>query len=203
MNLLKAMGMKIVLASHNKGKIKEFNNVFESIDLISASTLNISDVPETGLTYIENAIIKARHCAKNCNHPCLADDSGLEVDALGLDPGVFSARYAGEEKNFQANIDKVLSNLNDTPEPSRTARFRCVLVLMRGANDPSPIIAEGTWEGMILQHPRGELGFGYDPIFWCPEYQCSAAEIPEIQKNTISHRAKAILKMSKHLKLLT
>ncbi|HJN37867.1 MAG TPA: RdgB/HAM1 family non-canonical purine NTP pyrophosphatase [Gammaproteobacteria bacterium] len=193
--------MKIILASHNPGKIKEFNNAFKNINLISASTLNIGDVPETGLTYVENAIIKARHCAKHCNHPCIADDSGLEVDALGLEPGVFSARYAGEEKNNQNNINKMLTQLQGISKDQRTARFRCVLVFMRNAQDPSPIITEGTWNGFILEQPYGEHGFGYDPIFWSPENKCSAAEITPEEKSRISHRAQAISLMAERLNL--
>ncbi len=188
------MKQQIVLASGNKGKIAEIQAILQqqSIDVISQSHFNVTEVDETGTTFIENAIIKARHAAKISQLPAIADDSGLEVDALNGKPGVHSARYAGLPSNDQNNTDKLLRALANTPESQRSARFHCVMVFMAHENDPSPLIAHGVWEGRIALKKSGNNGFGYDPVFYIPELNSmSAALEPEI-KNTLSHRAQAL-----------
>ena len=180
---------ELVLASHNESKIKEFSGMFKHFKVISSKALGFDDVEETGLTYVENAIIKARYCSKLSQKPCLADDSGLEIDALNQEPGVLSARYSGKDKNSSANIQKVLDRLQGVPLSKRQGRFRCVLVWMRHAVDPAPIIVEGVWEGFIALEASGQKGFGYDPVFWCPAQNKMAAELPLELKNTLSHRA--------------
>ena len=192
---------KIVLASSNQGKLAEFKIMLadSGLNIIPQSEFNISDADETGLTFVENAILKARHASQACGLPALADDSGLEVDALDGAPGVFSARYAQEHGNFKANIEKVLSELKDVPEAKRTARFQCVLAYLLHPRDPSPIISQGTWQGRILFEPTGTQGFGYDPIFYVPTHDCSAAELPEAEKNRISHRHMALEKLLGYL----
>lgn len=186
--------MTIVIASDNAGKVKELKTILEAenIEVALQSQFEVKSVPETGLTFVENAIIKARNCCEQTGMSAIADDSGLEVDALDGRPGVYSARYAGEPANDTNNIKKLLLELRDVPEEKRTARFQCVMVFLRSIFDPSPLICQGTWEGGIVFEPRGKKGFGYDPIFWVLEYNCTAAELlPEI-KNKISHRAKAL-----------
>jgi len=185
---------KIVLASNNQGKIKEINAMLAktSFKVVAQSVYAIWDIEETGLTFVENAIIKARHACLHSGLPAIADDSGLEVDYLQGEPGIYSARYAGVEKNDQANLEKLLHKLEGVPEAERTARFRCVIVYMRSAGDPAPLICQGTWEGRIAFEAKGENGFGYDPIFYVPDQQCHAAELTSDVKNNISHRAKAL-----------
>jgi XTP/dITP diphosphohydrolase len=185
---------KIVLASGNAGKVREINELFSSsgIEVIPQSEYDVPDVPETGTTFVENAIIKARHAAELTGLPAIADDSGIEVDILDHRPGVYSARYAGEHASDYDNNSKMLAELKGLPDPERTARYHCVLVFMRSATDPAPIITQGSWEGSILQEPRGEGGFGYDPIFFVPTHNCSGGELPLEVKNTISHRAHAL-----------
>lgn len=194
---------KIVLASNNSGKIKEIREMLQpfSINLISQSDFNISEIEETGLTYVENAIIKARHASKHSKLPALADDSGISVDALNGEPGVHSARYAGKNASNLEKIDKLLSALKDVPEEKRSASFHCVIALLKNEKDPAPIICHGTWKGKIAFSPKGEKGFGYDPIFHVPEYDCSAAELDLTIKNKISHRAKALNQFINLLKL--
>ncbi|CAH9019020.1 RdgB/HAM1 family non-canonical purine NTP pyrophosphatase [Candidatus Nitrosacidococcus sp. I8] len=184
----------LILASHNSGKIQEMSKILASLEvtLISQSELNITEPEETGLTFIENAIIKARHAARYGNMPAIADDSGLEVDALKGQPGIYSARYGGADSNKEKNIAKLLAELKGIPESQRSARYQCVIVYMKHWQDPTPLIFQGTWEGYILNAPQGIGGFGYDPIFYLPEYQCSAAELSEEQKNYLSHRGKAL-----------
>lgn len=191
--------MEVVLASNNAGKVAELNAFFRDSELsfVPQSAYQLASVEETGSTFVENAIIKARYAAQQTGKPALADDSGIEIDALGGAPGVISARYGGEHGNDALNIQKVLSELMDIPEAHRTARFHCVLALMRGPNDPNPIISQGIWEGRILFEPRGDKGFGYDPIFWVPTHHCSAAQLDAATKNTISHRARAIVELKK------
>lgn len=186
--------MKIVLASSNRGKIAEFNRIFKdlNIEVIPQSDLNISDVPETGSTFIENALIKARHAAKMSGLPALSDDSGLLVTALKNQPGIYSARYAGHHATGQDNIRKLLTELKDVPFEQRNAFFYCVLVLMANPDDPTPIIADGAWHGKILMAPQGEKGFGYDPIFFDESEKLSAAELKPHIKNQISHRGRAL-----------
>ncbi|MGI9212812.1 MAG: RdgB/HAM1 family non-canonical purine NTP pyrophosphatase [Methylococcaceae bacterium] len=195
----------IVLATHNSGKVAEFNDLLipYSFEVISLSRLSISSVEETGQTFVENAIIKARHAALFSGLPALADDSGLEVDVLQGSPGVHSARFAGLAATDQENINKLIDHLKGVEFASRSARFHCVLVFMRHADDPVPLIAEGRWEGFILEEPRGMNGFGYDPLFWIPHLGCSAAELSFEQKNLISHRSLAfqslLLKFQQYL----
>ena len=185
---------KIVLASNNKGKVREFGDMLSSLNMevIPQATFNIEDADETGLTFVENAIIKARHASAIAGLPAIADDSGLEVDALKGAPGIYSARYSGEGATDEKNLLKLLEALKDVPEEKRTARFQCVLVYMRHAEDPTPLICQGTWEGIISTEAHGENGFGYDPIFYVPTHNCSSAQLSADVKNTLSHRAQAL-----------
>ncbi|WP_209285826.1 RdgB/HAM1 family non-canonical purine NTP pyrophosphatase [Marinobacterium alkalitolerans] len=185
---------KIVLASGNRGKLKEFGEIFAplSIEVMPQSDFAVHDADETGLSFVENAILKARHAARITGLPALADDSGLEVDALNGAPGIYSARYAGEGCGDDENNAKLLQALAQVPENRRSARFQCVLVFMRHAEDPTPLICQGTWEGRILTEPRGHNGFGYDPLFWVPELDCASAELNPEQKQQYSHRGKAV-----------
>jgi len=190
---------KIVLASGNKGKIAEIQALLKTHPIVPQSHWQISEAEETGSTFVENAIIKARHAALHCQLPAIADDSGLVVDALEGAPGVISARYAGVGASDEENVLKLLAALQGVPDEQRTARFICVLVFMLHANDPFPIIAQGVWEGKILQQPIGENGFGYDPIFWLEGYGCSSAQLTSEQKNSLSHRGKALQKLTELL----
>ena len=192
----------IVLASSNKGKVREINQLLAALDITvrPQGEFNVEDAEETGLTFVENAILKARNAAQHTGLPAIADDSGLEVDALNGAPGIYSARYAGAGASDQANLEKLLADLHDVPETDRTARFRCVLVYMRHANDPTPLICQGTWEGHILTTPRGENGCGYDPVFFVPTHDCSSAELPADVKNSLSHRGQALRLLADALK---
>ncbi len=192
--------MQIVLASSNPGKIREIQEILTEYTILPQSAFCVQDAVETGKTFIENAIIKARNAAMYCNSPTLADDSGLVVDALNGAPGVISARYAGVGASDRDNLNKLLQELKNVPEALRTARFICVMVYMQHANDPCPIFAQGVWEGKILDQPMGENGFGYDPIFWVPELHCSSAELPPSVKNSLSHRGKALQVLSQNIK---
>ncbi len=193
---------KIVLASNNRGKVRELGEMLAALDMevVPQAEFNIEDADETGLTFVENAIIKARHAAELSGLPAIADDSGLEVDALNGAPGIYSARYAGPGADDEKNLVKLLDALKDVPEEKRTARFQCLLVYMRHAKDPTPIICQGTWEGMITTVPQGENGFGYDPVFYVPEHDCTSAELTPEQKNALSHRGKAIRQLVSVLK---
>lgn len=182
----------IVLASGNLGKIREIQAILQNENLLPQSQFNITEAAETGSTFVENAIIKARHAAAHCGLPAIADDSGLVIDALNGSPGVISARYAGAGASDQANLEKVLAELKDVPPEQRTARFICVMVFLKHANDPTPLIAQGTWEGRILNQSVGENGFGYDPIFWVDSHQCSSAQLSPDIKNSLSHRGQAL-----------
>ncbi|MCL9773556.1 XTP/dITP diphosphatase [Vibrio methylphosphonaticus] len=188
------MSTKIVLATGNQGKVREMADLLAEFgfEVHAQSEFNVSDVAETGTTFIENAIIKARHAAKETGLAAIADDSGLEVDYLDGAPGIYSARYSGEGATDATNIDKLLSELAEVPEPKRTARFHCVLVFMRHANDPTPIVCHGKWEGRILFERAGKQGFGYDPIFFVPEDNCASAELEPARKKQLSHRGKAL-----------
>jgi XTP/dITP diphosphohydrolase len=187
---------KIVLASGNQGKLREFSAMFTEhfsdagVELIPQTELGVSDADETGLSFVENAIIKARHACEVTGLPALADDSGIEVDALQGAPGIYSARYSND--GDQGNNAKLLKELTGVPEEKRTARFQCVLVYMRHAKDPTPQVFQGSWEGKILSEPSGSEGFGYDPVFFVPSEKCSAADLSKEQKNKISHRGQAI-----------
>ncbi len=192
----------IVLATGNKGKVKELAELLAAhhVSIIPQSEFEVPDVPETGTTFVENAIIKARHAAKITGLAAIADDSGLEVDALNGAPGVISARYSGENATDATNNAKLLSELSGVTSDKRTARFHCVLVYMRHADDPTPIICHGVWEGSILSAAQGEHGFGYDPLFWVEQYQKSSAELPRDIKNQLSHRGKALAKLVEYFK---
>ena len=185
---------KIVLASGNSGKVREINKLFadSGIEIVPQSDYDVPEVAETGTTFVENAIIKARHAAQITGLPAIADDSGIEVDALDSRPGVYSARYAGDHATDSENNSKMLAELKGLANSERTARYQCVLVFMRSATDPVPIITQGSWEGYILQEARGDGGFGYDPIFFVPTHNCSGGELALDVKNTISHRAQAL-----------
>ena len=190
----------IVLASGNSGKIKEIQAILADHSIVPQSAFNVVDVEETGSTFVENAILKARNAALHCELPAIADDSGLVVDTLNGAPGVISARYAGIGASDQDNLDKLLRELEGVPEELRTARFICVMVFMEHANDPCPVIAQGVWEGRILDHAVGENGFGYDPVFWVPEQNCASAELPAEVKNSLSHRGKALKSLTALIK---
>ena len=193
---------KIVLASGNAGKVREINKLFAGcgIEVVPQSDFGVPEVPETGTTFVENAIIKARHAAEFTGLPAISDDSGIEVDALDARPGVYSARYAGEKASDIDNNNKMLEELNGVPEEDRTARYWCVLAFMRHHNDPVPIITQGSWEGRILEAPLGDGGFGYDPIFYVPTHNCSSGQLTMEEKNKISHRAIALQGMLEEFK---
>lgn len=188
------MTQRIVLASNNQGKVREIGQLLagQDMEVLPQSAFDIPEIEETGLTFVENAILKARNAAALSGLPAIADDSGLEVDALKGAPGIYSARFAGPNATDADNNRKMLAELEKMPEKERTARFQCLMVYMRHGKDPVPIICQGTWEGRILREPQGENGFGYDPLFFVPEKNCSAAELPAEMKNAMSHRGKAL-----------
>jgi XTP/dITP diphosphohydrolase len=188
------MNRTVVLASDNVGKLREINQLLASLEfaVVPQARFQVPAAAETGLTFVENALLKARNAAQHSGHAAIADDSGLEVDALGGAPGVRSARYAGIGASDAANLRKVLTELRDVPDEKRGARFQCVMVYVCTADDPTPIVAHGTWEGRLLFEPVGSNGFGYDPIFFVPGHGCSSAQLaPEI-KNRLSHRGQAL-----------
>lgn len=195
--------MKIVFASGNAGKLKELQTALEPFDItiLPQASLGVTDIAETGLTFVENAILKARHASQQTGLPAIADDSGLEVDALQGAPGIYSARYAGDKANAKDNINKLLQALVSVPEQQRQANFYCVLVFLAHANDPTPLICEGIWRGVITKQPSGENGFGYDPVFFDPRENCCAAELPLAKKNTISHRGQALQQLINKLNI--
>lgn len=196
------MARKLVIASNNKGKIAELTDLLAPLGLqpVAQGELGVSEAEEPAVTFVENAIIKARHAARATGLPALADDSGLAVDALDGRPGVRSARFAGEEATDNDNVEALLAALKDTPEAERSAQFHCVLVYLRHADDPTPIICHGRWPGRILAEPRGQGGFGYDPVFLVPEHGCSAAELTREQKGRISHRGRALASLLDQLR---
>ena len=185
---------QVILASNNAKKIAELNQLLEPKhwQVISQGQLNISEAEETASTFIENALIKARHASEIANLPALADDSGIVVDALQGAPGIYSARYAGVKASDQENLRKLLDALDQVPDADRTAHYHCSLVWVRHPNDPDPVICQGRWYGKILRSPQGAGGFGYDPIFWIDEEQCSAAELSAQRKGELSHRGVAM-----------
>lgn len=193
--------MKLVLASGNAGKLAELRDLLGDLDieLHAQSEFDVEDVEETGLSFVENAILKARHAARASGLPALGDDSGLCVDALAGAPGLYSARYAGVHGDSAGNNRKLLEALRDVPAAARGARFVCVLALIRHAADPEPLIAQGIWPGRILEAPRGTRGFGYDPVFLDPEHGCAAAELAPALKNRISHRGRALAALRQQL----
>ncbi|WP_405282347.1 RdgB/HAM1 family non-canonical purine NTP pyrophosphatase [Cobetia sp. Ld8] len=187
----------LVLASGNAGKLREFSHLLAplGIEPMPQGQLGVSDAEETGLTFVENALIKARHAAEVTGLPALADDSGIEVDALGGEPGIYSARFAARRQQGSGDGDNnaaLLAALEGVPEQARTARYWCVLVYLRHAADPVPIIVQASWEGSVLDAPQGEGGFGYDPLFWLPEHGMTAAALDAETKNRLSHRGRAM-----------
>jgi len=189
---------KIILATSNLGKVRELNSMLEGqYNVVSQIDMKVEEVPETGASFIENALIKARNASSQSQLPALADDSGLVVDALNGEPGIYSARYAGENATDEDNIVKLLSRMDD--EDYRGASFWCAMVFVRHAGDPEPIIVEKSWEGQILRELKGHNGFGYDPIFYLPELNCTSAQLSAEEKNRKSHRGQALQEILKHL----
>ncbi|MEO6155066.1 MAG: RdgB/HAM1 family non-canonical purine NTP pyrophosphatase [Thermomonas sp.] len=192
--------MKLVLASSNAGKLAELRALLgDAFQLHAQSEFGVAEADETGLSFVENAILKARHAARATGLPALGDDSGLCVDALDGAPGLYSARFAGTHGDDEGNIGKLLRKLDGIDDPHRTARFICVLAVVRNADDPQPLLAEGVWEGRILDARRGNHGFGYDPVFFSPAHGCSAAELDATVKNRDSHRGLALAQLKKRL----
>lgn len=185
---------KVVLATGNAGKVRELASLLRDFGLgiVAQTELDVESAEETGLTFIENAILKARHAASITGLPAIADDSGLAVDALGGAPGIYSARYAGVDASDRQNLEKLLVALNDVPDGQRQAQFHCVLVYLRHADDPTPLVFHGVWPGEITRAPAGEGGFGYDPIFYVPSEGKTAAELTREEKSAISHRGQAL-----------
>lgn len=185
---------KVVLATGNLGKVRELAELLTDfgLDIVAQTELGVNSAEETGFTFIENALLKARHAAQITGLPAIADDSGLAVDALGGKPGIYSARYAGEEATDQQNLEKLLLEMKTIPAHQRQAQFHCVLVYLRHAEDPTPLVCHGSWLGEIAQTPTGESGFGYDPIFFIPDLNCSAAELTKTEKMALSHRGRAL-----------
>ncbi len=192
---------QIVLASNNKGKVREIGQILAGLQLevMPQAAFNIEEAEETGLTFVENAIIKARHASAKAGLPAIADDSGLEVDALNGAPGIYSARFAGNGASDEENLQKLLTELDKVPDEKRTARFQCLMVYMRHAQDPTPIICQGTWECIITRTPSGEHGFGYDPVFFVPTHNCTSAELAPEVKNQLSHRGQALCLLAEAL----
>lgn len=193
----------LVLATANTGKLKQFQSLLAAcnIDVRPQDLYGVSPVEETGLTFVENAILKARHAAAATGLPALADDSGLEVDHLQGAPGIYSARFAGEGASDADNNRKLLEQLAGVPAQQRTARYQCVLAYMRHASDPTPIICQAAWEGLILEAPAGDGGFGYDPIFYDPRCQCSSAQMDSDVKSKVSHRGQAMAQLLEALRV--
>ena len=188
---------EIVLASNNQGKAKEINALLDStrFNAIPQSDFNVEEVEETGLTFIENALIKARNAARFTHHPVIADDSGIEVLALKGRPGIYSARYAGSDASDADNLNKLIEDIKSLSEEDRKARFVCLMVYLRHAEDPTPIISQGIWDGYVITDPRGDNGFGYDPMFYVPSHGCTSAELSADIKNQLSHRGQALRKL--------
>lgn len=192
------MTRRVVLATGNAGKVREINQMLAGLDLeaVAQTEYGVPEIEETGLTFVENAILKARNAARHTGLPAIADDSGIEVDALNGAPGIHSARYAGVGAGDRANNDKLLAALATVPDAQRTARFQCLMVYLAHAADPTPIICQGTWEGRILRARRGANGFGYDPLFYVPTHDCTSAELPPEIKNQLSHRGQALRRLA-------
>ncbi len=189
----------IVLATGNAGKIREFQAVLKNFKLMPQSDFAVPEVEETGLSFVENALLKAQNAAQYTGLPALSDDSGLVVDALNGAPGIYSARFAGVGASDQDNLDKLLAEMENVAENKRTARFVCVLVYCRYPADPIPLISQGIWEGLITREQLGDEGFGYDPIFYVPDMQCTSAQLSAEQKNAISHRGQALADLGRIL----
>jgi XTP/dITP diphosphohydrolase len=188
---------RVVLASGNAGKAREFAQLLADfhLEVVPQSAFAVPEAEESAVTFVENALLKARNAARHTGLPAIADDSGIEVDALGGAPGVRSARYAGPGAGDTANLERLLEALAEVPDEARTARFQCVVVFLRHVEDPTPILCQGTWEGRITRAPRGERGFGYDPVFLVPSHGCTAAELPAETKNALSHRGQALRRL--------
>ena len=193
---------RIILASGNPGKLREFGRILQplNIELIAQDHLQVPAAAETGMTFVENALLKARNAAKHTGLPALADDSGIVVAALDGAPGIRSARYAGENATDAENTSRLLQDLADIPAEKRNAKYVCLLVLVRHFADPLPLIAEGMWQGIVLDHLQGDGGFGYDPIFYLTEKCCTVAELSAAEKDSLSHRGKAIVKLQQQLR---
>lgn len=191
---------QIVIASGNPGKLREFRELFvgSGIELLPQSAFKVPAVEETGLSFVENALLKARNASLHTGLPALADDSGIEVDALQGAPGIYSARYAGADASDEDNNRKLLAELAQVPDAQRCARYQCVIVYLRHAHDPMPFICQGTWEGVIARDYRGDGGFGYDPLFYLPECGRTAAQLSAEEKNCISHRGQAARALRAH-----
>jgi len=193
---------ELVLASDNRGKLNELTALLSDsgFSVVGQGALGVTPAEETGETFVENAILKARNAALQTGRPAIADDSGLEVNALNGAPGVYSARFAGDHASDSDNVTQLLSRLENIPWEDRNARFRCLMVYLRRADDPAPLICEGTWSGVVTQAPSGQNGFGYDPVFWVPDEGCTAAELDSERKNGLSHRARALRMLVERLK---
>jgi len=188
---------KVVLASGNTGKVREIGQLLEGLSLkvLPQSDFDVPEIEETGLTFIENAVLKARNAAKHTGLPAIADDSGIAVDVLQGRPGIYSARFAGVGASDEDNLLKLIDMIKPFPDEQRTARFICSMVYLRYENDPVPIITQGVWEGQLVTDPRGENGFGYDPMFYVASQQCTSAELPPEVKNKLSHRGQALMQL--------
>ncbi|BBU97354.1 MULTISPECIES: XTP/dITP diphosphatase [Providencia] len=193
---------KVVLATGNPGKVNELADLLRDfgMDIVAQTSLGVESAEETGLTFIENAILKARHAAAQTGLPAIADDSGISVDALGGAPGIYSARYAGEDATDEQNLIKLLEAMKNVPDDQRQAQFNCVLVYLRHAEDPTPLVFHGRWHGVITHERKGQGGFGYDPIFYVPELGCTSAELTKAEKQAVSHRGRALTMMLDALK---
>lgn len=192
---------KIVLASNNSGKVREINSMLSGsgIEVVSQSDFNVPEIEETGLTFVENALLKARNASQHTGLPAIADDSGIEIPALNGAPGIFSARYAGAGASDEDNLQKLISEVKKLPEEKRQARFVCLMVYLGHVKDPVPLIAEGIWNGIAITEPRGNNGFGYDPIFFVPAHDCTSAELSPEVKNQLSHRGQALRDLVKRM----
>lgn len=193
---------KVVLATGNPGKVNELADLLRDfgMDIVAQTSLGVESAEETGLTFIENAILKARHASQQTGLPAIADDSGISVDALGGAPGIYSARYAGEGATDEQNLHKLLDAMKSVPDGQRQAQFNCVLVYLRHAEDLTPLVFHGRWHGVITHTPCGQGGFGYDPIFYVPELNCTSAELSKSEKQAVSHRGKALTMLLDALK---
>lgn len=187
-------GVEVVVASSNPGKLREIAAILAPLpwSVRPQVEFNVKAIPETGLTFVENALIKARNASAGSGLPAIADDSGLEIDALGGAPGIRSARYAGKQASDRDNLEKLIREMAGVPWEQRHCRFHCLMLYVRHPQDPTPVIAHGVWEGMLLFEAQGQNGFGYDPLFHVPAYGCSSAELEPAVKNRISHRAQAL-----------
>ena len=196
------MRRRIVLATGNQGKVRELGALLAQLDIeiVPQSEFDVPEADETGLSFVENAIIKARNAAAHTGLPAIADDSGLEVDWLKGAPGIYSSRYAGIDANSQDNVKKLLTEMKDVPDLERSARFQCLLVFMEHDKDPTPLICQGSWEGRILHQQRGDGGFGYDPVFYVPSHDCASAELAPELKNQLSHRGQALRQLAAAMK---